>query len=376
MSQRALGFVATVAATIVLLLPPVAAAQQPQLQIASPAKDASLCEEIRPPRGKPRLTALPARVIEPKRTPEGWPDLQGNWSSGAYPGAAVDSVETGWDPADIFITCKDLATNSGEIANLLTDPMRGQIPYQPWAKAKQMEMLAAMYAPAKRMDLDTDVRCFPRGVPRATLFGSFEFRYMPGYILISYPSGEHYTWRIVPMDGRPHLNENVQLFMGDSTGRWEGNTLVVETTNHREGAWLDKHATFYSPATRVVERWTLVDQNTMYYEVTIEDAKVFRQPWKMSMTFDRTKPNTETREVTCHEGGERFVQAMVRSGQRARAAGLKGYHIHVDVETGKAVRPEEQKYLEESGQLLGHSYAPPVPDDMVPPATAPPSRQD
>jgi hypothetical protein len=118
---------------------------------------------------------------------------------------------------------------------------------------------------------------------------------------------------------------------------------------------------------RVVERWTLVTQDTLYYEATIEDPKVFTQTWKIASTFDRAKNAAlETRETTCHEGGERFLQGMVRAGQRARAAGVKGYHIHVDVATGKAVRPEEQKYLDASGQPLGYSYAPPIPDDMLP----------
>jgi hypothetical protein len=114
----------------------------------------------------------------------------------------------------------------------------------------------------------------------------------------------------------------------------------------------------------VVERWTLVDQDRMYYEATIDDPKVFTRPWTMAMTFDRRgNVNTETQETTCHEGGERFLENMVRSGLRARAAGLNGYHIHIDL-TGKAVRPEEQKYVDESGQRT--SYAPLVPDEVLP----------
>jgi hypothetical protein len=252
------------------------------------------------------------------------------------------------------------------VANLLIDPMRGQIPYQPWAKAKQMELLAAMYAPAKRTDVDVDLRCFPRGVPKASTFGNFEIRYIPGSVVMIQPSGEHYTWRVIPMDGRPRLSENVKLYMGDSSGRWEGNTLVVETTNNRDGTWFDKHGTFHSEDMRVVERWTLVTPDTLYYEATIDDPKVFTRPWKIASTFDRSKNvNVETRETSCHEGSERFLEGAVRAGLRARAAGIKGYHIHIDVVTGKAVRPEEQRYVDESGQPLGFSYAPPIPDEAL-----------
>ena len=372
MSHRTLELLRATGAVALMSLAPTAAVAQPQqqqLQIPRIQKELAPCDQMRTARSKQPLTALPAHVIEPKKTAEGWPDLQGTWSNAAYPGGSVDSIETGWDPADILITCKDPASNSGEVANLLIDPMRGVIPYQPWAKAKQMEYLAAMYAPAKRMDVDVDIRCFPRGVPKASTFGGFEFRYIPGFVLILYGSGEHYTWRIVPMDGRPHLGENVKLYMGDSIGHWEGNTLVVETTNNRDGTWFDKHATFHSEDMRVVERWTMVDQDKMYYEATIDDPTVFTRPWKMASTFDRGRNanrEPQTQEVSCHEGGERFLEGIVRAGLRARAVGIKGYHIHVDVTTGKAIRPEDQKYLDESGQPLGFSYAPPIPDEALP----------
>ena len=104
---------------------------------------------------------------------------------------------------------------------------------------------------------------FRAGVPKASTFGGFEFRYIPGSVVILYGSGEHYTWRVVPMDGRPHLTQKARRGMGDSVGHWEGNTLVVETTNNREGTWFDKHGTFHSEDMRVVERWTMVDENKM-----------------------------------------------------------------------------------------------------------------
>lgn len=361
MSHRNFGLLSTIGAVVVMFLapPPAAAQQQPYTPlIPCPVKDT---------KSKRPLTALPDRVIEPKRTSEGWPDLQGTWTSGAYPGGSQDSIESGWDPADIVVrgVCGELTTNTGPQASLLIDPMHGLIPYRPEAQAKRMEDLAAMYAPTKRMEVDVDIRCFPRGVPRASTFGGLELRYMPGAVMISDGFGEHYTWRIIPMDGRPHLSENVKLYMGDSVGHWEGNTLVVETTNNREGTWFDKHASFHSEEMRVVERWTLVDQDTLYYEATITDPTVFTRPWKLASTYDRNKNmNRATQESTCHEGGERFIETVIRTGMRARAAGLKGYALHVDLATGKAIRPEEQKYLDENGQRT--SYAPLLPDQAAP----------
>ena len=176
--------------------------------------------------------------------------------------------------------------------------------------------------------------------------------------------------RIIPMDGTPHLGQDVQLFMGDSRGHWEGHTLVVETANNRDGTWFDKHGTFHSEAMRVIERFTMVSQDTMYYEVTIIDPTVFTQTWKIAQTFDRRKRSTildpEEHEDLCHES-DTAADRQVRAGLLARAAGLHGYHIHVDLKTGKAISPEDQKYLDESGQPLGYSYAPTVPasDDAL-----------
>ena len=162
------------------------------------------------------------------------------------------------------------------------------------------------------------------------------------------------------MDGRRHLPDNIKLMMGDSVGHWHGHTLVVETTNNSGDTWFDKHGTWHSEEMRVTEQWTMVDQKTMYYQATVDDPKVFTHPWSLAMTFNKMPENNSafvTREDACHEG-ERSVDRSVRAGQRARAAGITGYHIHVDLETGKAVNPKEQKYLDESSQPRGLSYAP------------------
>lgn len=366
MRNRAFGSLVAVIAVVPLILMsvPVAAQQQSQQQYGRVGADAVPCAQLSSYPKQP-MTALPARVIEPKRTPEGWPDLQGTWTSGAYAGGAQHSIEVGRDPDAILIQCRDPKSNIG---NMLVDPMRGMIPYQPWAQARRMEYLAGIYAPTKRMDLPPTVLCFLPGVPRiATFEAAWELRYLPGQVVILSPApGGHRTARIIPMDGSPHLSDDVKLFMGDSRGRFEGNTLVVETTNNRDGTWFDSHGTFHSEAMRVVERWTMVDQDRLYYEATIVDPTVFTQPWKWAANYDRVKSpySNATLEDTCHEG-ERNVDRMVRVGLRARQAGITGYYIHVDLVTGKAIRPEEQKYLDQSGQPKGFATAPAVPDEAL-----------
>ena len=364
MSHRTSGLIAALVAGCVISLVPLDAQQQQQQPRQTKydliASQDAACTEITNVKTKEHLTALPANVVEPKRTGDGWPDLQGSWTSGAYRVNGLHSIELGLDPAGFVIQCQDAASSMG---SLLVDPMKGKIPYQPWAEKKRMDYLAAMYAPQRRMDTDTDILCFARGVPHATTAGNIQFRYLPGYVVI-FSNDLASRTRIVPMDRRPHLSNNVTLFMGDSRGRWEGNTLVVETTNNRDGTWFDKHGTFHSEAMKVTERWTMVTQDSLYYEATIEDPTVFTKPWKIGMSFDRAKAGMEVREDSCHSG-EQSVDRVVRAGIRAKQAGLEGYHIHVDLRTGKAIRPEEQKYLDESGQPLGHSYAPAVPDEAL-----------
>ena len=317
------------------------------------AQDA--CKGVAVRHKKQHLHALPANVIEPPRTAEGWPDFQGNWSSGAYALNGYHSIEVGNDPSGNVIQCED----DSNIGSLLIDSPTGMIPYNPEAQKKKMEYLAAIYAPSKRMDMDTDTLCFFRGVPHDMTAGTFRIGYVPGFVVVM-SQGVTSPTRIIPMDGRRHLPDNIKLMMGDSVGHWHGHTLVVETTNNSGDTWFDKHGTWHSEEMRVTEQWTMVDQKTMYYQATVDDPKVFTHPWSLAMTFNKMPENNSafvTREDACHEG-ERSVDRSVRAGQRARAAGITGYHIHVDLETGKAVNPEEQKYLDESSQPRGLSYAP------------------
>jgi len=126
--------------------------------------------------------------------------------------------------------------------------------------------------------------------------------------------------RIIPLDGRPR--PNVRQWNGDSRGRWEGNTLVVETTNYNNKGWIATNAASgrikgipISEALRVTERFTRVDAGTVQYEMTIEDPNVYTKPWKVS--FPMTKEvNAQVFEYACHEGNF----AMTNMLNAARAA--------------------------------------------------------
>jgi hypothetical protein len=104
--------------------------------------------------------------------------------------------------------------------------------------------------------------------------------------------------------------------MGDSRGRWEGNTLVVDTTNQNDQTWFDIVGSFHSDALHVVERFTRVSADTIDYEATLEDPKVYTRPWKMALRLERMKEYGELWEEACYEGNERSLDGMLRRSGR------------------------------------------------------------
>ena len=121
------------------------------------------------------------------------------------------------------------------------------------------------------------------------------------------------------------------MYNGDSRGRWEGDTLVVDVTNFNDEIWLDSHGSFYSENLRVVERWTLADADTIRYEATLEDSTVFTKPWKLAFTIGRiTEDDYEFFEEACSEGVTN--EHRLAAGRIAAAAGQRRIHTHKEQE--------------------------------------------
>lgn len=218
----------------------------------------------------------------------------------------------------------------------IVDPLTGEIPWRAEASAKYRELRDKIAVP--QLDyIDPVARCLPAGVPRVmyvTPYNGYQFIQTPGYVLIIAEWNHHY--RIVPLDGRPHLPANMKLWMGDPRGRWEGNVLVIETTNNNGRTWFQIVGGIQSDAMRVVERFSIIDANTLRYRVTIEDSTLFTQPWTMEGRFIRAnvasgKPDEpiplgsgfsdspregyELFEYACHEGNRSMEAIMPK--QRA-----------------------------------------------------------
>ena len=190
--------------------------------------------------------------------------------------------------------------------SVIVDPADGKVPYQPWAAARYKGVHARHNVfPVKPEDTDPQARCAPAGIPRVhSHVTAFQILQPAGQVifLYQYPRSLH---RSVPLDGRPHLGTNIPLWMGDSRGRWEGNTLVVDITNTNAQTWLDQVGGFHSEALHMVERFTVVDADTIQYQATLTDPKVYTRPWTVAWELKRQKDEHQQFiiESECNEAG-------------------------------------------------------------------------
>jgi len=246
------------------------------------------------------------KAWNPPRLSDGQPDVQGFWDNRGRR-LALYNIEEGADEAHVL-----LSGNQTDHQSLAVDPPDGRIPYQPWARAKRQEVFDNHRNLTKWEYVDPHLRCFPSGVPRVFYQGTFQFVQPPGYVVILQEF--NHGSRIVPLDGRPHVGDTIKLWMGDSRGHWEGNTLAVEVTGNNDKTWFDIVGDFHSDSLRITERYTYVDPDTISYEATFEDPNVYTRPFKMALAFGRTVSGEEAKsyellESACYEG-DRNMQRM------------------------------------------------------------------
>ena len=229
-----------------------------------------------------------SKAFNPPRTPDGRPDFQGYWNANRQ-------------AFNIEAHARDLAYQGGP--SLVVDPADGFVPYQPWAAAKQAERQEKTLDPPSVEFMDPNAQCFLRGVPRQMWMMDYQFVQPEGSPFIFTVHEQNHAYRVIPIDARPHVGERIRTWMGDSRGRWEGNTLVIETTNHNGQQWLDNVGNFYSDKAHVVERITMVDHDTLLWEARIDDPSVYTRLWTMSFPLRRnTTPGFQLLEFACHEG--------------------------------------------------------------------------
>jgi hypothetical protein len=232
--------------------------------------------------------------------PDGKPDLSGFFLPDA--GGANYGIER---RARNFLT--------PESTGLVVDPPDGQLPMQPWARAEQIDR----GLPHRGYD-DPTAHCFVAGVPRSMYIAApHQILQFPNYVVILF---ERMSWRQIPLDGRPHLPDNVRLWMGDSVGHWEGDVLVVETKNLNGKTWLSEVGDLITHAATVVERFIPVNADLITYRATVTDPLAYTRPWTIELPLQRQ--DDELIEVACHEdNGDLQHLKDVRDAYRAAKKG-------------------------------------------------------
>ncbi len=196
----------------------------------------------------------------------------------------------------------------------IVDPPDGMLPYTPAALAKKNDLKK------NHMFDETEAHCFQSGVPHTAYqqFG-YQIQQTPQYVAFM-PEYAH-SYRVIPTDNRKHIPGDIKLFMGDGVGHWEGDTLVVETTNQNGVVWLDMEANFTTDQIHVVERLTMKDLNRIDYEAVITDPSIYTRPFKIAGNLGRhDDPNYELMEFACHEGNIDLDHYTEGEGGRAKAA--------------------------------------------------------
>jgi len=213
------------------------------------------------------------------RTADGKPDLSGIWQ-------AVTTANWNILP---HAAEQDIPAGLGIVEG-------GEIPYQPWALAKQQENYAA------RAKADPEAKCYLPGVPRV-MYLPFPFQIFQTAQHIAMTFEWTHVVRRIFMN-TPHVEGPVEWYMGDSRGRWDGDALVVDVVHFTDKTWFDRSGNFHSPALHVVERYTPMGPNHIQYEATIEDPKVFTRPWKISFPlYRRMEKNLRILEYECYAFG-------------------------------------------------------------------------
>ena len=218
-------------------------------------------------------------AFTPPRTPEGHPDLQGVWR--AWNLARYDLEDHGAKPG--------VPAGRG----FVVDPADGKIPYQPWALKKREENYLGTRAAHPYLNTDPLAKCYLPGIPRLTYLG-WPFQIIQTADDVNFAYEWSHKKRIVPVTDafgpRPDPEDGLNArWNGMARGRYEGNTLVVDLTNFNPYTWFDMAGNFHSEALHVVERYTLVGPDTLQYEATMEDSKVFTRPWTIRMALQRQK---------------------------------------------------------------------------------------
>jgi hypothetical protein len=310
-------------------------------------------------------TATSRRWTVP-RTPDGRPDLQGIWTNATLTplerptamagrpflteteAAALEVQAAGRQAGADDPEARRRAQARGDIGSynqfwfdsgstilptrqtsLVVDPPDGRVPVRPEAEARRDEALRRSTDHPEFMSMWD--RCISRGVPGWVIPAGYNNAYQivqtAGHVVIH--AEMIHDARIIPLDGRSPLPATVRLLEGDSRGRWEGDTLVVETTNFSDRNWIATSAASgrmkgipQSPALKIVERFTRTAPDRLDYEARIDDPVTFTRPWTLAFPLTRDD-QYRIYEYACHEGNRAIEGVLSGARYQERTAGPK-----------------------------------------------------
>jgi len=255
------------------------------------------------------------------RTADGQPDVRGVWVTVHYGMGCLSNPATG-------VGCVPEDTGRGnrqppaKAPSRIIDTPDGEIPYQAWAREREKYLLANFFEPTKPEFIDPQQRCLPLGAVRQLTWHDVQILQYPGYVILEH-EGTH-MFRLIPLDGRPHAGQNIKLWMGDSRGHWEGNTLVVDVTNNNSKGRLSRAGDFASDKVHIVEHFKFLDGDTLQYEALFDDPSVYTKPWTFGFDmkrgfFGEENPNGaddkhyEQWEEACYEGMNSELDGALRT---------------------------------------------------------------
>jgi hypothetical protein len=253
------------------------------------------------------VIAAAGQSRQPTRLKDGQPDIQGYYEIldvGGSGGLNIEPLVVPW--------LKNRAS-----PGIVKDPPDGLIPYLPWARARRDEVMNNQEHPTPGV-VDTRTRGWPDGTPRINFYyiNPFQILQTAGAVVFLYEA--QHEFRYVPVDGKPHVDPGVKLWMGSSRGRWEGTTLVIDVRNVYDRVRLSVQGDFHSDAVKITERWTWTSKDTITMTATFDDPKVYSRPWTAGTMMKRiTEPGFELMEYSGVEGDrDQHLQVDIAGGKK------------------------------------------------------------
>jgi hypothetical protein len=236
------------------------------------------------------------------RTADGKPNFSGIWQAANSANWNIQTHEASSGPVVALGAAFAVPGGLGVVEG-------NEIPYQPGAAEKKRQN------GENWMELDPEVKCFMPGIPRATYMPfPFQIVQSPDTIIMAYEYAS--ASRVIRMNSKE--KSPAPAWMGWNIAHWEDDTLVIDVTDNMPDTWFDRAGNYHSEDLHVVERFSVIDANTLNYEATIEDPKVFTRPWKMSMPlYRRIERNARILEYECYalDNPYNFISEALREQQ-------------------------------------------------------------